>query len=84
MHGQRVNYEPMERILPMEQNNEPKWCPICKLVCTGGTIETTGNGGEKKALPCSFYHQKEGRCLVKMIEFDLFNVARALDVISNS
>ena len=68
----------------MEQNNDTKWCPICKQICTAGTVETTVDGGAKEKLLCSFYHEKEGRCLVKMIEFDLFNVARALDVISNS
>jgi len=65
-------------------SGETLWCPICRAVCRAGMVEGPDGGQPNRDLRCAFYHRKEGRCLVKMIEFDLFNVARALDVISNS
>ncbi len=32
---------------------------------------------------CAFWHQKELRCVFRMVEFDLFNIARALDELRN-
>ncbi|MCA9754282.1 MAG: hypothetical protein KDA27_00660 [Candidatus Eisenbacteria bacterium] len=54
------------------------YCPISRQKCQEGKV--FGNPEEKTDLTyCAFWHQKEHRCVFRMVEFDLFNIARCLD-----
>jgi hypothetical protein len=39
--------------------------------------------GKEEEACCVFWHSKELRCVIRMAEFDLFNIARALDELRN-
>ena len=47
----------------------------------GAKTEPSGRADE--FLYCAFWHIKENRCVLRMAEFDLFNVARSLDEMRN-
>lgn len=59
------------------------WCPFAKGLCEEGTVEVQVPGGESARVPCACYHEAEKRCKLVMMEYDLFNIARALDVMTN-
>ena len=54
------------------------YCPISRQKCQAGKVYSDPK--EKTELMyCAFWHQKECRCVFRMVEFDLFNIARCLD-----
>jgi len=59
------------------------WCPFSKKLCDEGWVETEREGDEKVKVLCACYHGAEKRCKLAMMEYDLFNIARALDVMIN-
>lgn len=59
------------------------WCPFSKGLCEEGYVEMQTAGGEPTRVLCACYHEAEKRCKLVMMEYDLFNIARALDVMTN-
>ena len=57
------------------------YCPISRQLCQAGRV-LAGPAPESLAY-CAFWHQKEHRCVFRMVEFDLFNIARCLDELRN-
>ena len=65
-----------------EPELEFPYCPISRQLCRAGKVwsDPVAQSGETV---CAFWHRKERRCVFRMVEFDLFNVARALDELRN-
>lgn len=68
-----------EAVLP---DAEYPYCPISRQLCRAGKV-WVNPAMEEAETYCAFWHQKELRCVFRMVEFDLFNVARALDELRN-
>jgi hypothetical protein len=70
----------------MDSNQEPRidypYCPISRQLCRAGKVWADPAAREQDTV-CTFWHQKEMRCVFRMVEFDLFNIARALDELRN-
>ncbi|MBK8231085.1 MAG: hypothetical protein IT349_20115 [Candidatus Eisenbacteria bacterium] len=66
----------------MSQVTEFPYCPISRQKCQNGKIYASPDK-EEDLVFCSFWHQKEHRCVFRMVEFDLFNIARCLDELRN-
>ncbi|MBD3336863.1 MAG: hypothetical protein GF355_15225 [Candidatus Eisenbacteria bacterium] len=62
--------------------DEPKfpYCPISRQLCQDGKIFADPESKEGLTF-CAFWHQPERRCVFRMVEYDLFNIARSLDEI---
>lgn len=65
----------------MEETTHP-YCPISRQKCQAGKVWQSAEEKEDLAF-CAFWHQKENRCVIRMVEFDLFNIARCLDELRN-
>jgi hypothetical protein len=63
----------------MEQKPHP-YCPISRQHCQDGKVFARPESREDLVY-CAFWHQPEGRCVFRMVEYNLFNIARALDEI---
>jgi hypothetical protein len=63
----------------MDQPAYP-YCPISRQLCQEGRIYGKPET-EEHLTYCAFWHQSENRCVFRMVEYDLFNIARALDEI---
>jgi hypothetical protein len=59
------------------------WCPFQRGLCEEGWVEVEKPGGDSLRVLCACYHEAEKRCKLVMMEYDLFNIARALDVMTN-
>ncbi len=64
----------------MDPAGEFPYCPISRQRCQAGKVVVAP--GAELAF-CAFWHQKENRCVFRMVEFDLFNIARCLDELRN-
>jgi hypothetical protein len=62
--------------------NEFPYCPISRQKCQAGKVWADPTARADLAF-CAFWHQKEHRCVIRMVEFDLFNIARCLDELRN-
>ena len=58
------------------------YCPISRQLCQNGKVRP-GVERSPDLVFCTFWHQKENRCVIRMVEFDLFNIARCLDELRN-
>ena len=58
------------------------YCPISRQRCQAGKVWADASRREELVF-CAFWHQKENRCVIRMVEFDLFNIARWLDELRN-
>ena len=58
------------------------YCPISRQKCQAGKVWADAEKHEDLVF-CAFWHQKEHRCVIRMVEFDLFNIARCLDELRN-
>jgi hypothetical protein len=70
--------EPNPALAPTEY----PYCPISRQKCQAGKVWGNVEKHEDLAF-CAFWHQKEHRCVIRMVEFDLFNIARCLDELRN-
>lgn len=61
---------------------EYPYCPLSRQTCRAGRVWVDPNTEETET-HCTFWHRKELRCILRMVEFDLFNIARALDELRN-
>ena len=61
---------------------EYPYCPISRQLCRAGRVWVDPSE-ERHDTYCAFWHRKELRCVFRMVEFDLFNVARSLDELRN-
>lgn len=66
----------------MDQEIEYPYCPVSRQLCRAGKVWVEGSERQREAY-CVFWHRKELRCTLRMVEFDLFNIARALDELRN-
>jgi hypothetical protein len=66
----------------MDAGMEYPYCPVARQLCRAGRVWVE-SGEPKQEATCVFWHRKELRCVVRMAEFDLFNIARALDELRN-
>ncbi|MFN8546699.1 MAG: hypothetical protein U0527_01690 [Candidatus Eisenbacteria bacterium] len=66
----------------MSEPTEFPYCPISRQKCQGGKVYARPEK-EEDLVFCTFWHQKEHRCVIRMVEFDLFNIARCLDELRN-
>jgi len=66
----------------MEPQIEYPFCPVSRQLCRAGKVWLDPSARAEEAV-CVFWHRKELRCVLRMIEFDLFNIARALDELRN-
>ncbi len=66
----------------MDTDVEFPYCPISRQRCRGGKVQAPAEGADA-LIYCAFWHQKENRCVFRMVEFDLFNIARCLDELRN-
>lgn len=66
----------------MSQAADFPYCPISRQKCQNGKIYAKPEA-EEDLVFCTFWHQKEHRCVFRMVEFDLFNIARCLDELRN-
>jgi hypothetical protein len=66
----------------MEEQPEYPYCPISRQKCQNGKVWARPELQEELVF-CAFWHQKENRCVFRMVEFDLFNIARCLDELRN-
>lgn len=66
----------------MQDVSEFPYCPISRQKCQNGKVWADPNAQKDLAF-CTFWHQKEHRCVFRMVEFDLFNIARCLDELRN-
>ena len=66
----------------MNQQSEFPYCPISRQLCQAGKIWAQPQS-QQDLVFCAFWHQKENRCVFRMVEFDLFNIARCLDELRN-
>lgn len=64
----------------MKPEIEYPFCPVSRQLCRAGKVWVDPAAREQEA-QCVFWHAKELRCTIRMLEFDLFNIARALDEI---
>ncbi len=67
---------------PAPTPSEYPYCPISRQKCQAGKVWSLPERKEDLVF-CAFWHQKEHRCVFRMVEFDLFNVARCLDELRN-
>jgi len=78
----------------MDPTADFPYCPISRQKCRAGKVSavehTASDGGATRRADdegdlayCAFWHQKENRCVFRMVEFDLFNIARCLDELRN-
>ena len=68
-----------EAVLP---DAEYPYCPISRQLCRAGKV-WVNPAIEEAETYCAFWHQKELRCVFRMVEVDLFKVARALVELRN-
>lgn len=61
---------------------EHPYCPISRQKCQAGKVWADVTQREDLIF-CAFWHQREHRCIFRMVEFDLFNIARCLDELRN-
>jgi hypothetical protein len=61
---------------------EHPYCPISRQKCQAGKV-WSDLARQDDLVFCAFWHQKEHRCVIRMVEFDLFNIARCLDELRN-
>ncbi|MCK4306106.1 MAG: hypothetical protein KAY24_17835 [Candidatus Eisenbacteria sp.] len=61
---------------------EYPYCPISRQLCRAGKVWSDPATKDNETF-CAFWHRKELRCIFRMAEFDLFNVARSLDELRN-
>jgi len=66
----------------MEPEMEYPYCPVSRQLCRAGKVWVDVTEKNEEAY-CVFWHRKELRCTLRMVEFDLFNIARALDELRN-
>jgi hypothetical protein len=66
----------------MEPDIEYPYCPVSRQLCRAGKVWVDPAEKQQEAY-CVFWHRKELRCVLRMVEFDLFNIARALDELRN-
>ena len=66
----------------MSETNDFPYCPLSKQLCRNGKVQGPPELGPELTF-CTFWHQKENRCVIRMVEFDLFNIARCLDELRN-
>jgi hypothetical protein len=66
----------------MDAEMEYPYCPMTRQLCRAGKVWVDPERRTQEAT-CVFWHGKELRCVVRMAEFDLFNIARALDELRN-
>ncbi len=66
----------------MSDPNGYPYCPVSRQKCQNGKVWARPEPGEDLTF-CAFWHQKEQRCVLRMVEFDLFNIARCLDELRN-
>jgi hypothetical protein len=66
----------------MDADMEYPFCPMTRQLCRAGKVWVDAPEHTQEAT-CVFWHRKELRCVVRMAEFDLFNIARALDELRN-
>ncbi len=66
----------------MDAEVEYPYCPLSRQLCRAGKVWVDLPSGRAET-PCVFWHRKELRCVLRMVEFDLFNIARALDELRN-
>ena len=66
----------------MEDQPEFPYCPISRQLCQKGKTWARAEAQDDLVF-CAFWHQKENRCVFRMAEFDLFNIARCLDELRN-
>ena len=67
---------------PVVPGMEYPYCPISRQHCRVGKVWLDPATRAEETF-CAFWHQKELRCVFRMVEFDLFNIARALDELRN-
>lgn len=61
---------------------EHPYCPISRQKCQAGKV-WVDPAAQGELIFCAFWHQREHRCVFRMVEFDLFNIARCLDELRN-
>ncbi len=61
---------------------EHPYCPISRQKCQAGKV-WADPADRSDLVFCAFWHQRENRCVFRMVEFDLFNIARCLDELRN-
>jgi hypothetical protein len=61
-----------------QYDEEHPYCPISRQKCRQGKVYANPEAN-LDLVYCAFWHQKENRCVFRMVEFDLFNIARCLD-----
>ena len=66
----------------MDPEIEYFYCPISRQLCRAGKVWVDDPERQEESY-CVFWHSKELRCVLRMVEFDLFNIARALDELRN-
>lgn len=66
----------------MESQMEYPYCPVSRQLCRAGKVWLEPDSKAQEA-QCVFWHRKELRCVLRMVEFNLFNIARALDELRN-
>ncbi len=59
------------------------YCPLTHQLCRAGKVWVDPEEQTTEAF-CAFWHRKELRCVLRMMEYDLYNVARALDALRGS
>ncbi len=67
---------------PVVPGIEYPYCPISRQLCRAGKVWVDPTTQSTETY-CAFWHQKELRCVFRMVEFDMFNIARALDELRN-
>jgi hypothetical protein len=67
---------------PVVPGIEYPYCPISRQLCRAGKV-WVDPAIQSAETYCTFWHQKELRCVFRMVEFDMFNIARALDELRN-
>ncbi|MBU1701934.1 MAG: hypothetical protein KJ970_00910 [Candidatus Eisenbacteria bacterium] len=63
----------------MEKQEFP-YCPISRQLCQQGKVFADSQS-QKDLTFCAFWHLAEHRCVFRMVEYDLFNIARSMDEI---
>ena len=66
----------------MNETADFPYCPISRQLCRNGKVRAPDEGTTELSF-CTFWHQRENRCVIRMVEFDLFNIARCLDELRN-
>jgi len=65
----------------MQPDMEYMYCPVSRQLCRAGKVWV--DPAQAQEAVCVFWHKRELRCVIRMVEFDLFNIARALDELRN-